>query len=291
MVVQNLFLLGVESKFDFLSNRTLPSLKCSLVLILIWPELLLIFTMFLASSCDHLHVHTVIVLGHTHRGTRNAQLFTEARYARLPTEFLRHYPGGTNPESVQPRRRWSRQWSTVDTESLDSMLLWGINCFLLLLALGKEVVMDIVKMAGVDSGSLIGKGYRGNEMRNTCVVYYGLYRDWDTYLIQSYLHLQITALALYFASFLVHVGAIRGARVLHNDLLAGIMRAPQLFFDTSPLGRIISRFSGDVDTLDSRMASFIRSALITSHRVINVLAIDTEWLRAILSLASYVSIL
>lgn len=62
------------------------------------------------------------------------------------------------------------------------MLLWGINCFLLLLALeggrlGKEVVMDIVKMAGVDSGSLIGKGYRGNEMRNTCVVYYGLYRD------------------------------------------------------------------------------------------------------------------
>lgn len=82
------------------------------------------------------------------------------------------------------------------------------------------------------------------------------------------LNLQISALALYLASFLVHIGAIRGAYKLHNDLLAGIIRAPQSFFDTSPLGRIISRFSGDVDTLDSRMAQFIRSALITSHRVI-----------------------
>lgn len=78
-----------------------------------------------------------------------------------------------------------------------------------------------------------------------------------------------TALALYSACFLVHIGALRGALLMHNLLLWRVLRAPQKFFDTSPLGRILSRFSGDVDTLDTKMAPFIRGALVTSHRVIN----------------------
>lgn len=74
-------------------------------------------------------------------------------------------------------------------------------------------------------------------------------------------------MALYSAAFLVFVGALRAAHRLHNILLASIFRKPQSFFDTTPLGRVLARFSADLDTLDSRIASFLRGALLTACRV------------------------
>ena len=44
--------------------------------------------------------------------------------------------------------------------------------------------------------------------------------------------------------------AIRSSRVLHANLLRSIVRSPMSFFDTTPLGRIVNRFSKDVYTVD-----------------------------------------
>lgn len=41
---------------------------------------------------------------------------------------------------------------------------------------------------------------------------------------------------------------------LHNRMLASILRAPMAFFDLVPTGRILSRFSSDLDQLDSGVA-------------------------------------
>lgn len=49
----------------------------------------------------------------------------------------------------------------------------------------------------------------------------------------------------YFARF-----STKAAKSLHNDMLRNILRAPLLFFDTTPLGRILNRFSKDTDTVD-----------------------------------------
>ncbi|XP_055327526.1 multidrug resistance-associated protein 1-like isoform X2 [Paramacrobiotus metropolitanus] len=43
---------------------------------------------------------------------------------------------------------------------------------------------------------------------------------------------------------------IRAGRKLHEHLLARILRAPMSFFDTTPIGRIVNRFSRDIDTVD-----------------------------------------
>ena len=53
------------------------------------------------------------------------------------------------------------------------------------------------------------------------------------------------------------------AKCIHESLLNGVMRSPMSFFDTNPIGRIINRFSADVDSLDmlipSQIANFIWS--------------------------------
>ena len=39
------------------------------------------------------------------------------------------------------------------------------------------------------------------------------------------------------------------SKLIHNALLDGVLKSPMSFFDTNPLGRIINRFSADIDTL------------------------------------------
>lgn len=47
--------------------------------------------------------------------------------------------------------------------------------------------------------------------------------------------------------------AIRSARVLHSNMLHSVLRSPMSFFDTTPLGRIINRFSKDQHTIDEML--------------------------------------
>jgi len=44
--------------------------------------------------------------------------------------------------------------------------------------------------------------------------------------------------------------ALRASRKLHNEALTSMMRAPMTFFDTTPIGRILSRFARDVAAVD-----------------------------------------
>ena len=45
-------------------------------------------------------------------------------------------------------------------------------------------------------------------------------------------------------------GAILASALLHKGLLYNCLRSPLTFFDTTPTGRIINRFSKDVDSID-----------------------------------------
>ncbi|XP_050728628.1 multidrug resistance-associated protein 1-like isoform X5 [Eriocheir sinensis] len=52
---------------------------------------------------------------------------------------------------------------------------------------------------------------------------------------------------------------VRAAKYLHKMLLGNIMRSPMSFFDVTPTGRIVNRFSKDIDTVDVMLPTNFRS--------------------------------
>mmetsp|Transcript_6430 Transcript_6430/g.9093 ORF Transcript_6430/g.9093 Transcript_6430/m.9093 type:complete len:1412 (+) Transcript_6430:44-4279(+) len=81
-----------------------------------------------------------------------------------------------------------------------------------------------------------------------------------------------TAVGLGFATFLRSYSTarfgIKASYNLHNNVLASVLRAPMSFFDTTPTGRIISRFSKDMYSIDVELCDFLDFFLFMSLSVL-----------------------
>lgn len=86
-------------------------------------------------------------------------------------------------------------------------------------------------------------------------------------------------------------GSMRAANHLHNQMLDCILRSPMSFFDTTPIGRIINRFSKDVNIMDVNLMMNFRgwlNMLLSVVAVIVVDAIETPLILIILVPASLI---
>eukprot|EP00127_Corallochytrium_limacisporum_P002056 Clim_evm44s99 gene=Clim_evmTU44s99 len=63
---------------------------------------------------------------------------------------------------------------------------------------------------------------------------------------------------------------------LHQDMLHSVLRAPILFFDTTPVGRIVNRFSRDVYTMDDKLAVNLRNFLLQIMKLLAVVVVVTS---------------
>jgi len=68
----------------------------------------------------------------------------------------------------------------------------------------------------------------------------------------------IAAFFMYFATIGAFLGAINASRKLHLSMMSRLLKGPLSFFDTTPTGRILSRFANDVDTCDLTLPFNIR---------------------------------
>src|SRR5688500_9950181 len=80
-------------------------------------------------------------------------------------------------------------------------------------------------------------------------------------------HICCIAIAVLAAGIVISYGILRAASVLHSEMLARILCAPASFFDTTPTGRIVNRFSKDVDTCDMTLPQGVRDFIIVFLRV------------------------
>ena len=46
---------------------------------------------------------------------------------------------------------------------------------------------------------------------------------------------------------------LRSSENLHNDMVTALLKAPVLFFDSNPIGRILNRFSKDIGCMDENL--------------------------------------
>ncbi|CAL1532770.1 unnamed protein product [Lymnaea stagnalis] len=78
--------------------------------------------------------------------------------------------------------------------------------------------------------------------------------DQNSFYIGIYGALGIVQTVLLLAFTLVlNLRSIHASRKLHSSMLDQVLRAPMSFFDTTPVGRIINRFSKDLDDVDEEI--------------------------------------
>ena len=59
----------------------------------------------------------------------------------------------------------------------------------------------------------------------------------------------------YLADFSILQSAISSSSNIHRQMLTAILKAPVLFFDTNPTGRIVNRFAKDIGIMDENLPS------------------------------------
>lgn len=66
-------------------------------------------------------------------------------------------------------------------------------------------------------------------------------------------------------------GSVHASNILHKQLLDNILRAPMSFYDTTPIGRIVNRFAGDVSTVDDTLPMSLRNWIMCFLGIISTL--------------------
>uniref|UniRef100_A0A3B3VBR8 ABC-type glutathione-S-conjugate transporter n=1 Tax=Poecilia latipinna TaxID=48699 RepID=A0A3B3VBR8_9TELE len=69
-------------------------------------------------------------------------------------------------------------------------------------------------------------------------------------------------LFVFLGTLLLTNAAVNASRLLHSRLLNNVLRVPMVFFDTTPLGRILNRFAKDIFTIDEIIPHLFSSWII-----------------------------
>jgi ATP-binding cassette, subfamily C (CFTR/MRP), member 1 len=98
---------------------------------------------------------------------------------------------------------------------------------------------------------------------------------WDSkqYLGIYFTIFLVNGISIFFRSIVFYYFCVRAAKNLHNKLLSQVLKMPMSFFDTTPSGRIINRFSRDTETIDSVLPGIVVQFLGCISNIITTLAI------------------
>ncbi|XVF00520.1 hypothetical protein REPUB_Repub04eG0008100 [Reevesia pubescens] len=99
------------------------------------------------------------------------------------------------------------------------------------------------------------------------------------YALLSFCRVMVTLINSYW----LIISSLYAARRLHNAMLTSILRAPMVFFQTNPLGRIVNRFAKDLGDIDRNVAAFVKmflgqvSQLLSTFVLIGIVSTTSLW--------------
>ncbi|KAJ2552092.1 Transporter of the ATP-binding cassette (ABC) [Coemansia sp. RSA 1878] len=99
------------------------------------------------------------------------------------------------------------------------------------------------------------------------------------YFIGVYVVIALASMVIILVRSLIQFwGSLKASKVLHERLLHTVLRAPVRFFDTTPVGRLINRFSKDMETIDQSLSSSLAifiTELTASLAILVVISVIT----------------
>lgn len=75
-------------------------------------------------------------------------------------------------------------------------------------------------------------------------------------------------IAVFGYSMAVSIGGIFASQHLHLNLLHNVLRSPMSFFERTPSGNLVNRFSKEIDTIDSAIPPIIKMFMGSTFNVI-----------------------
>ncbi|KAF7277950.1 hypothetical protein GWI33_009066 [Rhynchophorus ferrugineus] len=185
--------------------------------------------------------------------------------------------------------RFSKDVDTLDTVLPMTLRGW-INCLfsVTVTVCSSEVILTIACLNGAVAihGSLLGNVLRQPlyffEVKPIGRVLARFSKDLGDIDVELPLNcyeviesgLIVTIMSV-FLQLVPDLGCLTAAAIIHKRLLYNMLRLPLCFFDTTPSGRIISRFSKDVEVVDDTLPWYINDGIFCIFEVIGTLAVTS----------------
>mmetsp|Transcript_53178 Transcript_53178/g.79395 ORF Transcript_53178/g.79395 Transcript_53178/m.79395 type:complete len:1217 (-) Transcript_53178:551-4201(-) len=186
--------------------------------------------------------------------------------------------GRSRSHSTAPQPSFLESGRTVEnsklsnTDELQERSIGNVN---------KDIYLAWLRAAGgIFLGVLIPLFYLGAEGLNVLsqwwLTYWSGHGDEVSQLkfLAIYAIINFSAvLAMFIRMVVVMTSGLRASDKLFSRMLDVTLKAPMSFFDVTPLGRIMNRFSKDIYTLDEQLPSSVSMYLSTVIKVLGVLVV------------------
>ncbi|KAI3644541.1 hypothetical protein MP228_010705 [Amoeboaphelidium protococcarum] len=176
----------------------------------------------------------------------------------------------SNVQKVELQQQSGRLMMKEDAAigSVDRSIYWAYARSCSFKAITVVIVFLIIAQVAQVSQNLWLKNWAAQSEANNGNINVGLYIGIYAAIgiVYSLFNVTVTILIWVFC-------AIRSSTVLHEDLYNAVVRSPMAFFDTTPLGRIVNRFSKDIYTVDEVLPRSWNSFFRTMFSVLTTLVV------------------
>uniref|UniRef100_A0A4W5QXV8 ABC-type glutathione-S-conjugate transporter n=1 Tax=Hucho hucho TaxID=62062 RepID=A0A4W5QXV8_9TELE len=171
-----------------------------------------------------------------------------ADFLRLCSERKHAEP---DPEKKLPKVEKLIQAETTETGRVKSKVFWEY-----VKAVGPLLTLFICFLYGCQNAAAIGANVWLSQWTNDAAQ--NMTQENISMRVGVYAALGIAqGILVMVSSFTLAMGNIGAARKLHYALLDNKFHTPQSFFDTTPIGRVINRFSKDIYVIDEALPSTV----------------------------------